>query len=172
MDGKPPAVANNGRAAAANKDDDFTGIVERILIRANQRESDGPPLTANDISALSRLCSAQSSNRLQGMSDDLGFADVDPDETGQLVEYLEKHVAVASNIDVIRESYSIIQKIKNKEVSFTIDGVSQSRVVNSFVRHTIWNGQSWNDRSQSCCLANILIVVCFTVARWSWFESS
>jgi hypothetical protein len=125
MDGKPPAVANNGRAA--NKDDDFTGIVERILTMADQRETDGPPLTPSDISTLSMLCSAQSSNRLlQGMVDDLGFADVDPDETGQLVEYLEKHVALASNIDVIRESYSIIQKIKNKEVSFTIDGVSQS----------------------------------------------
>jgi hypothetical protein len=103
--------------------------VERILSTAEQREapSHQGPFTANEVSNLSRLCSLQSSKRQGISSDDLGFADVDPDMTGQLVEYLEKHVALASGLDLIRESFAHIQRIKNKETKFTMDVVSFPR---------------------------------------------
>ena len=130
----PNYVGNNGRPppqdlppkdeeeeATPPSSDNFSGTVERILTVAEPRES-SPPFLAAEISSLSVLCSVQSSRK--GLADDLGFADVDPDMTGQLVEYLVKHVAVASSIEVNKEAYSVIRKIKSQEVAFTIDQVS------------------------------------------------
>jgi hypothetical protein len=45
---------------------------------------------------------------------DLGFANVDADVMGELVEYLEKHVALASGIDLIQSSYKIIHALKEE----------------------------------------------------------
>lgn len=120
VDGSKPTTEGN---------DDFSLTVERILSTAEQREapSHQGPFTANEVSNLSRLCALQSSKRQGSSSDDLGFADVDPDMTGQLVEYLEKHVALASGLDLIRESFAQIQRIKNKETKFTMDRVSPPR---------------------------------------------
>jgi hypothetical protein len=134
MDGKPPAVPNyknhnnNNNVArpppqAQDAAADFSATVERILASAEHRES-SPPMLGTEMSQLSMLCSLQAS-RNRGIVDDLGFADVDPDLTGQLVETLEKHVALASSVELNKQAYTIIQKIKNKEYKFTIDQVSR-----------------------------------------------
>ena len=65
--------------------------------------------------------------------DDMGFADVDTDWICQLVGYLEKHVVAASNIDVIQETYSAIQKIRSKKASFTFDQVRQEHKKEKFM---------------------------------------
>ena len=44
--------------------------------------------------------------------EDIGYADVDADMMAQLVEYLERHVALASQIDLVQSSYDTIQKLK------------------------------------------------------------
>jgi hypothetical protein len=132
MDGKPPAVPNynnhNGGRLPPQAQDasaDFSGTVERILAVAEQRES-SPPFLGTEMSQLSMLCSLQSSRQSgRGIADDLGFADVDPDMSGQLVETLEKHVAMASSVELNKQAYAIVQKIKNKEYKFTIDQVRE-----------------------------------------------
>ena len=101
-------------------------VVERILANAEHRQEDNNsgqgPLSPSELSNLSVLCSMQTS-RKQGIADDLGFADVDPDMIGQLVELLEKHVTMASNLDVFRDAFHFLKSRKS-----TADGVSIDQV--------------------------------------------
>jgi hypothetical protein len=101
---------------------DYSGTVEKILSQVDHRgEGAHEPLTIYEISALSNLCSVQSRPL-----EDLGFADVDPDVTGSLVELLSKHVAAAATVDIVSETYAMTQKIKQREVEFSFDQVSKS----------------------------------------------
>ena len=109
-----------------SKDDDsndYSIAIERILSMAEKRE-ESAPLTSSDLSTLSNLCAIQAAKmKEQGLRDDMGFTDVDTDWICQLVGYLEKHVVVASSIDVIQETYLAIQNFRTKEASFMINGV-------------------------------------------------
>ena len=119
---KKPASEN-----ASRQGDDYSYAIEKILSMAEQREETAP-LTQSDLSTLSNLCAVHSSKMKQERlrdDDDMGFADVDTDWICQLVGYLEKHIVAASNIDVIQETYSAIQKIRSKKASFTFDQVRQ-----------------------------------------------
>jgi hypothetical protein len=125
---------NNNRNS---KIDDATTIVERILCAIEQRgEGHRPslgPLANVEIVKLSMLCAELTEQRTNGiinnnnnnvggggggdciLNEDLGFADVDADMMAQLVEYLEKHVAIASGIDFIQSAYDTIQRLKSKD---------------------------------------------------------
>lgn len=109
--------------------DESTAIIENILSAIEHRGENGltyhgGPLSNSEIVKLSMLCTQQIdwSNRKKNGSannngdsilrEDIGFADVDADMMAQLVEHLEKHVATASQIDLIQSSYDIIQKLK------------------------------------------------------------
>ena len=117
----PPTMNNGAPPAPPAAENDFSFAVERVLSYAEQRQS-SPPLSSQELSTLSTLCQVQAS-RKGGIADDLGFADVDPDMTGQLVELLEKHVAMASSIELNKEAYTIFRKSKNKEIDLTVDQV-------------------------------------------------
>ena len=80
-------------------DDVFTTTVERIL-------SSNAPLTSKDLSDLTMLCS-QPHNPLVS----LGFSDVDPSLTGQLVEALQKLVTAASGVDLVKEGYQNVSNV-------------------------------------------------------------
>jgi len=102
---------------------DYSIAIERILSMSEKR-GESAPLTSSDLSTLSNLCAIQAAKmKEQGLRDDMGFTDVDTDWICQLVGYLEKHVVVASSIDVIQETYSAIQNFRSKETSFMINGV-------------------------------------------------
>lgn len=112
---------------------DFSDTVERILSTLEQRGDDHDPahgpLTRAELSKLSLLCAQQqqlfsgttSKPRTTGsaskadsiLDEDLGFADVDADMIGQLVEYLEKHVALASVVNIVQASYNAIQSLRS-----------------------------------------------------------
>ncbi|KAL3916072.1 MAG: hypothetical protein SGILL_005346, partial [Bacillariaceae sp.] len=47
------------------------------------------------------------------LNDDLGFADVDAEIIGQLIEFLEKHVALASNVNLVQASYKALQELQS-----------------------------------------------------------
>ncbi|MGK3758903.1 MAG: hypothetical protein ACI8RD_011220 [Bacillariaceae sp.] len=126
---------NNNNNNRNSKIDDATTIVERILCAIEQRgEGHRPsigPLANVEIVRLSMLCAElteqrttngiNNNNNIGGgggdciLNEDLGFADVDADMMAQLVEYLEKHVAIASGIDFIQSAYDTIQKLKSKD---------------------------------------------------------
>lgn len=117
MDSKMPAVANSvppSNASSSNNDDYFTNAVERILSALESRSDEH--LTAKDLSDLSMLCTLQYNNRNQGLNVDLGFADVDPSLTGQLVEALQKHVALATTVDFVQEGYQVIHQVHDGAV--------------------------------------------------------
>jgi hypothetical protein len=126
--------------------DESSAIVEHILSAIERRGENGlnhygGPLTNTEIVKLSMLCTQQTewnnrsinnnnnnSNSDSILSEDIGFADVDADMMAQLVEHLEKHVALASQIDLVQSSYDTIQKLKkgNKRLAgcSNIDEVS------------------------------------------------
>jgi hypothetical protein len=106
---------------------DYSGTVEKILSQVQHRgEGAHEPLTSYEISALSNLCSVQTSPL-----EDLGFADVDSDVTGQLVELLGKHVVAAASVNMVSETYAVTQKIKRREVEFSFDQVSYLLVIST-----------------------------------------
>lgn len=82
---------------------DFTEILERIL-----QSSEGRHFTSKELSALSILCTTQSNSK--GLDADLGFSDVDPSTTGQLVEALQTHVALASTVDWVGQGHKAMQQ--------------------------------------------------------------
>mmetsp|Transcript_2215 Transcript_2215/g.6332 ORF Transcript_2215/g.6332 Transcript_2215/m.6332 type:complete len:765 (+) Transcript_2215:157-2451(+) len=88
--------------------DAFSSTVERILAAAEDR---GGHLIQSDMSALSDLCQRQK-NR-QSLNDGLGFADVDSNLTGQLVESLQKDVTTAASIDFVQAGYKALQAGKD-----------------------------------------------------------
>ena len=107
--------------------DESSAIVEHILSAIEQRGENGlnhhgGPLTNTEIVKLSMLCTQQTewnnrsisnnNNSDSILSEDIGFADVDADMMAQLVEHLEKHVALASQIDLVQSSFDTIQKLK------------------------------------------------------------
>jgi len=110
--------------------EEISATVEYILSAIEQRGENGlshhgGPLTNTEIVKLSMLCTQQTEwsnkgknrdmNKNNGssiLSEDIGFADVDADMMAQLVEHLEKHVALASQIDLVQSSYNTIQKLK------------------------------------------------------------
>lgn len=110
--------------------DEFSNTIERIMANVEaQEEEDGGsspmgPLTAADLKDLSLLCSIQSSRKRAISDDDLGFADVDPSLTGQLIECLQKQVILASAVDLVSEGHAVIQKIHEREIDISIDQVS------------------------------------------------
>ncbi len=124
--------SSNGKSLGGNNGinlDESTSIVENILSAIEHRGENGlachgGPLTNTEIVKLSMLCTQQSefNNRKTktGLSDSnesilsesIGFADVDADMMAQLVEHLEKHVALASQIDLVQSTYDTIQKLK------------------------------------------------------------
>ena len=110
--------------------DDSSSVIENILSAIEHRgenglQHHGGPLTNTEVVKLSMLCTQQlelSNRRNNGtindgsiLCQDLGFADVDADMMAQLVEHLEKHVALASQIDLIQSSYETIHKLKKGE---------------------------------------------------------
>ncbi|KAG7341962.1 sister chromatid cohesion C-terminus-domain containing protein [Nitzschia inconspicua] len=126
---------------------DFSSTVERILSTLEQRGDDHPPhhgpLLQSELSKLSMLCAQQqqqqqqlqlrssstkkvassssSSNDGIIMDHELGFADVDVEMILELVGYLEKHVALASGINIIQSTYKQIQKIRAENNSGGIE---------------------------------------------------
>jgi hypothetical protein len=100
-----------------NADSSHYDTVERILSQAEHRQDENQggqgPLSPTEIDKLSMLCTIQPS--ASSLEDDLGFADVDPDMMAQLVDLLEKHVALASSVDVIKEGGKIMKE-KRKSV--------------------------------------------------------
>ena len=100
--------------------DESSSIVENILSAIERRGENGlggsgGPLANTEIVKLSMLCTRQTefNNRKNNiLSEDIGFADVDADMMVQLVEHLEKHVALASQIDLVQSSYDTIQNLK------------------------------------------------------------
>jgi hypothetical protein len=100
-----------------NAESSHYDTVERILSQAEHRQDENQggqgPLSPTEIDKLSMLCTVQPS--ASGLEEDLGFADVDPDMMAQLVDLLEKHVTLASNVDVIKEGGKII-KVKRQSV--------------------------------------------------------
>lgn len=123
-------VSGNNRGSKNNiKLDESQSVVENILSAIEYRGENGlahhgGPLTNTEIVKLSMLCTQQSefNNRKKNssfndnneliLSQDIGFADVDADMMAQLVEHLEKHVALASQVDLVQSSYDTIQKLK------------------------------------------------------------
>jgi hypothetical protein len=129
---EPPVRNSNVGNSSSNAD--FSSTVERILAALGQRGEDHDPhhgpLHKMELSRLSMLCTKQQqlgTNSNQGtiasttddknvlLDDDLGFADVDADMMGELVEYLEKHVALASTINLIRSTHKAVQHLKSGE---------------------------------------------------------
>lgn len=110
--------------------DDSSSVIENILSAIEHRgenglQHHGGPLTNTEVVKLSMLCTQQLElgNRRKNatindgsiLSQDLGFADVDADMMAQLVEHLEKHVALASQVDLIQSSYETIHKLRKGE---------------------------------------------------------
>jgi hypothetical protein len=95
-----------------NADSSHYDTVERILTQAEHRQDENQggqgPLSPTEIDKLSMLCTVQPS--ACSLEEDLGFADVDPDMMAQLVDLLEKHVTLASSVDVIKEGGKIIKE--------------------------------------------------------------
>lgn len=134
-------TADTRNGNLSNMIDESSLVVERILSAIELRGENGlnhhgGPLTNVEIVKLSLLCTKQaeciSGNKSRGNNnnkdesnnvndgsifneEDLGFADVDADMMAQLVEHLEKHVALASQIDVVQSSYNTIQKLKKQD---------------------------------------------------------
>lgn len=137
---KPAArrLSNGGRRASGNGDGslDFSSTVERILCTLEERGDDHDPhhgpLSQTELSRLSMLCTLQQQRHQLGcnkkkvdeaasagedgksnvLDEDLGFADVDADMILELVEYLEKHVALASGINIIQSAFQEIQRMQ------------------------------------------------------------
>jgi hypothetical protein len=115
------------RPSNTNGSIDFSKTVERILSTLEQRGEDHDPehgpLTRTELSKLSLLCTHQQQQRFGGgneatradsiLNNDLGFADVDVEMIGQLVEYLEKHVALASVVNIVQACYQAIQSLRS-----------------------------------------------------------
>ncbi|KAL3921434.1 MAG: hypothetical protein SGILL_002747 [Bacillariaceae sp.] len=130
---KQPAArrrsSNGSQRNNSDSEGEFSTTVERILSTLEQRgENHDPaqgPLTRLELSKLSELCAQQqqlfgSSNNKGAaaasqaiLDNDLGFADVDPDMIGELVEYLEKHVALASGVNIVQASYHAIRSVRS-----------------------------------------------------------
>jgi hypothetical protein len=112
MDPRVPTGTSNQNRGGDSSDtttDVFTSTIERILQTSESRgESHLQPFTAKELSALSALCTQQSS-RKGSLDADLGFADVDASLAGQLVEGLQKHVTLASSIDFVQKGYKALQ---------------------------------------------------------------
>jgi len=108
----PPVVTNPSLPATDNNGDEFTSTVERILAASESREDNH--LTAKDLSDLSVLCTMQST-RKRALDADLGFADVNSDLTGQLVESLQKHVVLAAGVDFVQEGYNALRKLNETD---------------------------------------------------------
>jgi hypothetical protein len=120
---------------------DFSDTVESILAtlekRGDNHDPHHGPLNRTEMSKLSMLCSQQQQQQQQQtikangnndktrtggqvvLNEDLGFADVDVELVGELVEFLEKHVALASNINIIQSSNDIAKKIKAKGARYS-----------------------------------------------------
>lgn len=131
----PGGNGNTGNSNGNRNADESSVIIERILSAIEQRGENGlsrhgGPLTNVEMVKLSMLCTQQT-ERINGskkksskpiennsndsiLDEDLGFADVDADMMAQLVEHLEKHVALASQVDLIQSSYNTIQKLKKE----------------------------------------------------------
>ena len=136
--------------------DDSSSVVESILSAIEHRgenglQHHGGPLTNTEVVKLSMLCTQQLelSNRRKNstlndnngsiLSQDLGFADVDADMMAQLVEHLEKHVALASQINLVQSSYDTIQKLKKGDNGELV-GCSSIDEVSSDKRYRIVYG--------------------------------
>jgi hypothetical protein len=141
---------NGSRRSSVSGDGtlDFSSTVERILSNLEQRGDDHPahhgPLLQIELSKLSMLCTQQqqqqqqhsrSSNKKETaatssedngnvLDNDLGFADVDVDMTLEIVGYLEKHVALASGINIVQSTFQEIQRIQAGGGNKNIDQVS------------------------------------------------
>jgi hypothetical protein len=132
--GSGPAVSAASAASTTTNNrepsDAFTDAIERILAAVDNREEEDNnmlgttgednnqsslpgPLTTTEISKLSMLCTVQSTGR-HGITDSLGFVDVDPDLLVQLVTHLAKHINLASNISIIQAVYDAIQGAKSR----------------------------------------------------------
>jgi hypothetical protein len=122
-------AANRSRSSTSSNALDFSDTVEWILSAVEKRgENHDPhngPLNRTEMSKLSVLCSQQQNSiKVTGtvnqavLNEDLGFADVDVEQVGQLVEYLEKHVAMASNINLVQLSYEATKKMKGEEAGY------------------------------------------------------
>lgn len=141
--------SNGGRHEIVNGDSSlvFISTVERILSNVDQRGDDHPPqhgpLLQSELSKLSMLCTqhqqslsrsnykkaASSSSPSNDTSDiathtGLGFADVDVEMALELVGYLEKHVALASGVNVVVSTYMEIQRIQDGDAVGNIEEVS------------------------------------------------
>ena len=100
--------------------------VERILSQAEHRQDENNnqggghhqqgPLSPTEIDKLSMLCTVQPSASAGLGEGDLGFAEVDQDMMAQLVDLLEKHVTLASSVDVMKEAGKIIKQEKRQRV--------------------------------------------------------
>ena len=155
------ATIRGGRKPAASSDkntknDDCNITIERILSAIEERgECRNPrhgPLTNSEIGKLSMLC-AQQTDRVNGnksnssnnrslsvdgnLNDDLGFADVDADIMVELVEYLEKHVALASGVDLVQSSYETIRQLKIEDCKNENGGCSNIEEVRP-IRRSGW----------------------------------
>ena len=108
---------------AAPSTDNFSETVERLLTTLEHRPNG--KLTAPELSQLSMLCS------LPTTSEDLGFADVDADMMGQLVQQLEKQVALVSNINLLQLTFGVFQKSKSGE-SKSVDHVRNTTLFTSY----------------------------------------
>jgi cohesin loading factor subunit SCC2 len=109
---------------------DFSSVVERILSTLEERgdyhKPNHGPLSPTELSRLSMLCSQQqqrcTKNKMNiadpscvdndgNDNDHLGFVDVSVETMLQLVEYLEKHVALASGVNFVHSAFQEIQNI-------------------------------------------------------------
>lgn len=125
---------------------DFSESLECILSslerrQANQSQQPHPPhhgpLKDHEIHKLSMLCTQQSLTQQQGNAlavqqdgqFDLGFADVDPDLVSQMVEVLETHVALASQICLIEAAYEASQNIQRRKPDLAYRSMDGVRVI-------------------------------------------
>jgi hypothetical protein len=126
-----------------NTDSSHYDTVERILSQAEHRQDENQggqgPLSPTEIDKLSRLCTVQVQPSATSLEEDLGFSDVDPDMMAQLVDLLEKHVTLASSVDVIKEGGKII-----KEKRQTVDQVRTIIVIviECHGKYGLWNANN------------------------------
>jgi hypothetical protein len=119
-----------------NADSSHYDTVERILSQAEHRQDENQggqgPLSPTEIDKLSMLCTVQP--LASSLEEDLGFADVDPDMMAQLVDLLEKHVTLASSVDVIKEGGKIIKKKRQ-----SVDQVRIRILIEFHGKSGLWN---------------------------------
>jgi hypothetical protein len=86
----------------------------------------GGSLSSNEISQLSRLCTAVSSSTLSNSNAAaLGFGAVDCELLASLFHLLEEHVRSAAHVDLVNEACQALEPPESGEaLSMTIDEVS------------------------------------------------